>query len=124
VDDCSPRRLPAAAVEQAKDSIGAATQAAATLGGAAGARLVAAANSAFMDGFHAALRVGALVTLIGLVVTLLWLPARARARDVRGQADEFSAEHPVLETDGVVPSTGTSAPAPNPDTFQPDTITQ
>jgi EmrB/QacA subfamily drug resistance transporter len=123
-DSLNGQGLPAAVVEQAKDSIGAATQAAATLGGAAGARLAAAANSAFMDGFHAALRVGALVTLIGLVVTLLWLPARPRARDVRGQADEFSAEHPVLETDGVALSTGTSARAPNPDTLQPDTIPQ
>jgi EmrB/QacA subfamily drug resistance transporter len=116
--------LPAGVVAQAKDSVGAAMQAAATLGGAAGARLVSATNSAFIDGFHAALRAGALVTLIGVAVTLVWLPARARAGDVRGQADEFSAEHPVLEPDGVAPSTDTSAPAPKPGTMQPDTVAQ
>src|SRR5262245_10484634 len=95
-DALNGQGLPAGVVEQAKDSVGAAIQAAATLGGAAGARLVSAANSAFIDGFLASLRAGAIVTLIGLVVTLLWLPAQARAHDVSGQADEFSAEHPEL----------------------------
>jgi EmrB/QacA subfamily drug resistance transporter len=95
--------LPVNIVEQAKDSVGAAMQAAAALGGAAGAGLEAAAGSAFIDGFQAALRVGAVVTLIGLVITLLWLPAQARARDTRGQAEEFTAEHPELQPDVVTP---------------------
>ena len=51
-----------------------------------------AARAAFMDGFRAASRVGAVVTLIGVVITLLWLPARARQRDVTLQAGEFAAE--------------------------------
>jgi EmrB/QacA subfamily drug resistance transporter len=95
--------LPVNIVEQAKDSVGAAMQAAAALGGAAGAGLKAAAGSAFIDGFQAALRVGAVVTLIGLVITLLWLPARARSRDTRRQAEEFTAEHPELQPDVVTP---------------------
>jgi EmrB/QacA subfamily drug resistance transporter len=111
-DALSGQGLPAAVVEQSKDSVGAAIQAAATLGGEAGARLISAANSAFMDGFHASLRAGALVTLIGFVATLLYLPARARTSDVHGQADEFSAEHPVLRDDVLAPSTETTATAP------------
>ena len=48
--------------------------------GEAGATIVR--PPAFMDGFHAALRVGALVAIIGVVITLVWLPARARPSDV------------------------------------------
>jgi hypothetical protein len=122
-DSLNGQGLPAGVIEQAKDSVGAAIGAAATLGGEAGAHLVSAANSAFMDGFQASLRVGALVTLIGLVVTLLWLPAQARVSDVRGQADEFSAEHPVLTPD-VLAATETPTPAPNkPPAVQLDSVT-
>jgi EmrB/QacA subfamily drug resistance transporter len=123
-DSLNGQGLPAGVIEQAKDSVGAAIGAAASLGGEAGAHLVSAANSAFMDGFQASLRVGALVTLIGLVVTLLWLPAHARVSDVRGQADEFSAEHPVLQPDVLAASTETPTPAPNnPPTVQLDSVT-
>ena len=51
-------------------------------------------------------RAGAVVTLIGVVVTLIWLPARARGRDVTLQAGEFADEHPELRPDHV--------PAPEP----------
>jgi EmrB/QacA subfamily drug resistance transporter len=90
-------------VAQAKDSIGGAAQAAATVGGSAGAAIIDAARAAFMDGFHAALRVGALITLVGVAVVLRWLPARARGRDMAGQATEFTAEHPALEPDALMP---------------------
>jgi EmrB/QacA subfamily drug resistance transporter len=102
-DSLSGQGLPATLVAQAKDSVGAAMAAAAQLGGAAGERLQAVAADAFMGGFSAALRAGAVVTLVGLVVTLVWLPARARARDVRGQAHEFTDEHPELQPDPAVP---------------------
>jgi EmrB/QacA subfamily drug resistance transporter len=102
-DSLSGQGLPASLVAQAKDSVGAAMGAAAQLGGAAGERLQALAADAFMGGFSAALRVGAVVTLVGLVVTLVWLPARARVRDVSGQAREFTGEHPELQPDPAVP---------------------
>jgi EmrB/QacA subfamily drug resistance transporter len=96
--------LPADVLEQAKDSVGAALQAAAAIGGSTGDGIGAAARSAFIDGFHAALRVGALVTIIGVVITLVWLPARARAGDVDSQAEEFEAEHPEPPLDRVTSS--------------------
>jgi EmrB/QacA subfamily drug resistance transporter len=98
------RTLPADVLEQAKDSVGAALRAAAVIGGRTGDGIGAAARSAFIDGFHAALRVGALVTIIGVVITLVWLPARARPRDVDSQAEEFEAEHPGLQPDRVTSS--------------------
>jgi hypothetical protein len=58
-------------------------------------------RSAFIDGFHASLRVGALITLIGVVITLVWLPARARPRDIDTQTEEFEAEHPERQPDRV-----------------------
>jgi DHA2 family multidrug resistance protein-like MFS transporter len=100
----SGQTLPADALEQAKDSVGAALRAAAAIGGNTGNEIGAAARSAFIDGFHAALRVGALVTIIGVVITLVWLPARARPSDVDSQAEEFEAEHPELQPDRVTSS--------------------
>ena len=97
----SGQSLPADALEQAKDSVGAALRAAAAIGGSTGDGIGAAARSAFIDGFHAALRVGALVTIIGVVITLVWLPARARPRDIDRQAEEFETEHPELQPDRV-----------------------
>jgi len=97
------QNLPPGVISQAKDSIGGAAQAATTIGGSAGSAIVDAARSAFIDGFHTSLRVAALVTLVGVAVTLRWLPARARGRDVVGQGAEFSAEHPELEPDAVMP---------------------
>jgi EmrB/QacA subfamily drug resistance transporter len=100
----SSQTLPADVLEQAKDSVGAALRAAAAIGGSTGDGIGAAARSAFIDGFHAALRVGALVTIIGVVITLVWLPARARPTDVDSQAEEFEAEHPGLHPDRVTSS--------------------
>jgi EmrB/QacA subfamily drug resistance transporter len=100
----SGHTLPADVLEQAKDSVGAALRAAAAIGGSTGDGIGTAARSAFIDGFHAALRVGALVAIIGVVITLLWLPARARPGDVDSQAKEFETEHSGLQRDGVTSS--------------------
>jgi EmrB/QacA subfamily drug resistance transporter len=97
----SGQTVPADVLEQAKDSVGAALRAAAAIGGSTGDGIGAAARSAFIDGFHAALRVGALVTIIGVVITLVWLPARARPADVDSQAEEFETEHPQHQPDHV-----------------------
>ncbi len=95
------RALPADVVAQAKDSVGTALQVANNLGGAAGRALATAARSAFIDGFQASVRAGALVTFVGFVVTAIWLPAHARERDTAAQAVEFADEHAEVGADAV-----------------------
>jgi len=116
-DGLSASSLPANAVAAAKDSVGGALSVAASIGGAAGNEVAQVARSAFVDGLAFASRAGALVTLIGVVITLLWLPARARGRDVTVQAGEFAAEHPELRPQEAAPSTASrSATSPGPST--------
>jgi EmrB/QacA subfamily drug resistance transporter len=59
------------------DSIGAALGTAKAVGGAPGQALADAARSAFVDGMHRGVIVGAAIALLGAVVALLFLPARA-----------------------------------------------
>ena len=59
------------------DSIGGALGVAKAVGGEAGAALVTAARAAFVEGMHRGVMVGAVVALLGAVVALLFLPARA-----------------------------------------------
>jgi len=79
---------PAEAVRAARHSIVAALRVADRSGDAG---LAVAAKSAFVDGFHAGLYVGAGVVLVGIVAVLLWLPGRARAEDVDSQHAEWEA---------------------------------
>ncbi len=69
--------LPAQAAAQASDSIGGAVRVAGQLGDA-GAALLRAATSSFIDGMQTAVWVAAAVALIGAIVTWLFLPARPR----------------------------------------------
>jgi EmrB/QacA subfamily drug resistance transporter len=69
--------LPAGAGEAASDSITGATAVAERVGGAAGHTLQQAANGAFVDGMQIAMLVAAGVTLVGALVALVLLPARA-----------------------------------------------
>jgi EmrB/QacA subfamily drug resistance transporter len=62
------------------DNVGAAAHAAAALDPATGARLLDAANGAFVDALHAGLWVGAGVAAAGAVIAFLWLPANRRHR--------------------------------------------
>jgi hypothetical protein len=55
--------------------------------------LTRVANQAFVDGMHAGVLVAAAATLLGAIVALVWLPARARAENVESQAAEYAAEH-------------------------------
>jgi EmrB/QacA subfamily drug resistance transporter len=100
-DALSGTTVPANVVAQAQQSVGGALQAAASVGGDVGHAIANAARSAFIDGFHASLRVGAVVTFIGVITTLVALPARARSRDAARQQLEFTAEHPEFEPDVV-----------------------
>ena len=88
-DSIAGQPVPPDVANGIKDSIGFALQAAARIGGSAGAELADAARAAFVDGFHAGLIVGGVVAAIGAVCVVLWLPARARRQDVERQDVEF-----------------------------------
>jgi EmrB/QacA subfamily drug resistance transporter len=94
-DRLAPLALPADVVDRAKDSIGAALTAANGVGGANGTAIADAARRGFLDGMHTGLVVGAVAAAAGVIVTLLWLPARTRTNDGAKQAPEFD-DRPVV----------------------------
>jgi len=69
--------LPSEAAAGASDSIGGALAVAKSIGGDTGEAIMTAARSAFVDGMHRGVLVGAGVALIGAVIALVFLPARA-----------------------------------------------
>ncbi|HEY5154952.1 MAG TPA: MFS transporter [Acidimicrobiales bacterium] len=69
--------IPADVAAQVSDSIGAALGTAKAVGGTQGQALADAARTAFVDGMHRGVIVGAAIALLGAVVALLFLPARA-----------------------------------------------
>lgn len=90
---------PPPAVDAAKGSLGGAIGVAQNLRAAGGPsaafadRLLATANQAFVDALHTGALVAAVATFAGVIVALAFLPARARARDVARQHDEYADEH-------------------------------
>ena len=50
--------------------------------------LAGVAKSAFVDGMHSAVLVGAAVAIVGVVIAAIWLPARPRAADIAEQEAE------------------------------------
>ncbi|MEZ5141850.1 MAG: DHA2 family efflux MFS transporter permease subunit, partial [Acidimicrobiales bacterium] len=90
---------PPEAVAAAKGSLGGAIGVAQGLQAAGGPsaafadRLLATANQAFVDALHTGALVAAVATFAGVIVALAFLPARARARDVALQHDEYAEEH-------------------------------
>jgi EmrB/QacA subfamily drug resistance transporter len=70
--------LPAAAAEAAGNSIGGATVVAQQVGGAQGAALLQASHVAFANGMGSACVVAAIVAFCGALVSLFFLPSRAR----------------------------------------------
>ena len=92
-DQLQGQPVPADVLTVAKQSVGGALQAAAQIGGQAGQALANVARSAFIDGFHASLLAGSVVTFIGIIVAIVWLPAHAREHDRELQLTEFRAEH-------------------------------
>jgi EmrB/QacA subfamily drug resistance transporter len=99
--------VPAALVGRAKSSLGAALQAAAHLPGAAGRVFANLAKTAFIDGFHSGLYVGAAASALGILAVLKWLPARADAGDVERQAADFD-RHGVSGPQPAVATTTTA----------------
>jgi EmrB/QacA subfamily drug resistance transporter len=65
--------------------------------------LKATASSAFIDGMHIGVLVGAGAALLGAIVAFVWLPAHARTEDLQEQAAEYAeetgAETPVVEAE-------------------------
>jgi len=70
--------LSAEVAAAAGSSLGAALRAGAQIGGPAGEALVTAAKTSFTHAMDRGLVVGAAVTLLGALVSLIWLPAWAR----------------------------------------------
>jgi len=70
--------LPAEASAAASDSVGAAQQVGAELGGTTGAELIATANQAFVDAMSTTASVAALFAVAGALIALCLLPSRAR----------------------------------------------
>jgi Na+/melibiose symporter-like transporter len=83
--------LPADAASAAHDSIGGAVSEAGRLG-AAGQDLAARASNAFVDAMGTTLKVAAAVAVLGALVALIWLPARAIEADADelGELDEIA----------------------------------
>jgi hypothetical protein len=86
--------MPAGVAHAVKDSLGAALQVANGVGGQPGAALAAAARSAFVDGMGTTLLVAAGVALLGAVVAMVFLPARAD--ELEGELEPIT-EEPAFE---------------------------
>ena len=91
---------PPEAVELATSSLGGAYRVAESVAaqpidgaGAISANLVSTANQAFVDGLHAGVLVAGVVTLIGAIMAILFLPARGSAGDNETQVREYLDEH-------------------------------
>jgi EmrB/QacA subfamily drug resistance transporter len=69
--------LPPAAAATAHDSLGGAVEVAARLGGTASQSLLADTTQAFVHAMSHAVLAGAAVALMGALIALIWLPARA-----------------------------------------------
>jgi DHA2 family multidrug resistance protein-like MFS transporter len=79
-------RLPHEAAEAATDSVGAAHEVAAEIGGSASAKLIALADQSFVDAMTTAAGLAAGVALFGALVAAAFLPSRAPA-EPRGADD-------------------------------------
>jgi EmrB/QacA subfamily drug resistance transporter len=69
--------LPASAAAAATDSVGAAHELAAQLGGSAGQRLLEASNLAFVEGMATTATLAAAAAVVGALIALVLLPARS-----------------------------------------------
>ena len=84
------RDVPAAVSNAASDSVGAAVQIAARVAGEPGQALATTARSAFIHGMDVSLLAAAGVALLGALVALLFLPARAAAPEPEPAGSERS----------------------------------
>jgi predicted MFS family arabinose efflux permease len=87
--------VPAPALDAAKESMGAALAVGNQVGGYDGARIIDAAREAFVHAMTRASLVTAAFAVLGAIVALRWLPARAIDHDEALEVD-------AIEIDGVV----------------------
>lgn len=103
-------------IEASKNQLGGALEVAKRLGQAGldrqAADLAHVAKVAFVDGLHAGVIVGAVAALIGAVVCLVWLPARARRESVEAQEAEYRAAGQGGPPAEVVTAPDGASPAP------------
>ena len=92
-------KLPDAAVETARSSLGGAL-AVADKAGPAGADIATLARSAFVDAMHGGAIVAAVAAGIGAFVVLFFLPAHARPVDEELQREEYDEEMHEAQTAG------------------------
>jgi hypothetical protein len=98
--------LPAPAVAAARESVAAALGVAAQAPAAAQHAIIGAAQSAFLDGMHAGSWVAAGAALVGAVVAIACLPARAASKDVGEEIGEDIGEGEdvaVADADAIPP---------------------
>ena len=99
--------LPAAAAEAASDSVGAAHEVGAQIGGGGGAQLIDAANGAFVDAMATTATLAAAAAVIGALIALAFLPSRERAEAPAPLGAEVRAGHGLIAPG---PATSTRAP--------------
>ena len=75
----------------AQDSLAGALAVAGRAGGERGAQLTSLAQTAFVDGMHAAVLVGAAIAVVGAVLALVALPARAAAAPAVHEPEPLAA---------------------------------
>jgi EmrB/QacA subfamily drug resistance transporter len=100
-DAVSGQPLPGGVANEVENSLGFALETASRLGGPAGETLANTARTAFVDGMHQGFLVAAAAALVGAIVALVWLPARARRA-----TEELEAEYEAEQAEP------TPAPAP------------
>ncbi len=110
----APAQPPSGIVHEIENSLGFALQFAARLGGPAGEALANAARSGFVDGMQPGLLVAAGAAVLGAIMALAWLPARARQADVDAQAAAYAAARGEAAP-AAVPAGPAGAPADSPD---------
>jgi EmrB/QacA subfamily drug resistance transporter len=91
-DAVAGQPLPRGVAGEVQNSLGFALETASRIGGPAGESLASTARSAFVDGMHQGFFVAAAIALVGAIVALVWLPARARRTTEELQA-AYEAEH-------------------------------
>jgi EmrB/QacA subfamily drug resistance transporter len=124
VDALRGKPVPAGVVTAAKSSLGAALGIAAHLPHQLARAFTDLAKNAFIDGFHAALYVGAAAAAVGTLVALIFLPAEPNPDDLERQAAEFGhglgpAQAAVPDTVGAVRSPAHAEPDGNGTTAPP-----
>jgi EmrB/QacA subfamily drug resistance transporter len=106
-DAVAGQPLPRGVAGEVRNSLGFALEAASRIGGPAGNALASTARSAFVDGMHQGFLLAAAVALVGAIVALVWLPARATGTPRRLEA-EYEAEEQADRAAASMPAGGGS----------------